>query len=189
MLIASGTAIAEIRWSSFYRGLPDDHGYATFSALCRAGVVFHDQPDTQVLLDDEMLVIRCPVDRAWRIVSAEFRSLNVNGVQVALGSPAIVSLTWSPSLYSRMVTIKPTRLGAASITAPLMRDLVLRQLALAEVSADVEIGPRRVARIAKAVIVGYGVVLRGLVRESAITILSRGLGGRNRMGCGVFVPC
>jgi len=50
------------------------------------------------------------------------------------------------------------------------------------------LGRRRVMRIKDKTIVGFQVVVAELTAEESITLQEHGLGGRRRMGCGIFVP-
>ena len=47
---------------------------------------------------------------------------------------------------------------------------------------------RRIFRVKSKRIVGYSVLATELTAEESILLQERGLGGRRRMGCGVFVP-
>ncbi len=47
---------------------------------------------------------------------------------------------------------------------------------------------RRTIRIRKAEVVGYALLVEGLSVEDSLRLQQYGLGGRRRMGCGVFVP-
>jgi CRISPR-associated protein Cas6 len=47
---------------------------------------------------------------------------------------------------------------------------------------------RRVVSVKENIIVGYGVLLSGLNEADSIKIQIAGIGGRRRMGCGLFEP-
>jgi CRISPR-associated protein Cas6 len=49
-------------------------------------------------------------------------------------------------------------------------------------------GRRRVVRIKDKTVVGYGVHVAGLNAAESLCLQEHGLGGRRKMGCGVFVP-
>lgn len=55
-------------------------------------------------------------------------------------------------------------------------------------SSDTLLPVRRTLRIKDKEIVGYEVILEGLTAEESLCIQHNGLGGRRKMGCGVFVP-
>ncbi|MGE4195969.1 MAG: type I-MYXAN CRISPR-associated protein Cas6/Cmx6 [Phycisphaerales bacterium] len=182
---ARGVAIAEVAWPARYdaRRITPIDGYAVFGAVCRAGMVFHGQPDTQVLLVREELVIRAPVDRAWRLAGAGLNGIEVNGHSAWLGSPIVRPLVASPRLWSRLVTIKPYREPVGFAAA------ARRQLDRLGVTCGLRVGPRAIVRVADKAIVGFGAWLEDLSERDSLAVQSRGLGGRNRMGCGVFTPC
>lgn len=47
---------------------------------------------------------------------------------------------------------------------------------------------RRVLRLKGSTLTGYGVIAKGLDESSSLRLQSVGLGGRRKMGCGLFVP-
>lgn len=181
------TAIAEIAWpirSVRGRVAPDD-GYAIFGSLCRRGLVFHGQPDTQVAWVGSELIIRAPVDRAWRLAGCELAGLEVGGATLRLNPPVVRPLVPARSLWSRCVTIKPY-LDPDQFTGALRRQLDRIGV---DRSAPARVGPRRVLRVRGVTLVGFRVALPELSIEDSLAVQSHGIGGKNRMGCGVFTPC
>jgi CRISPR-associated protein Cas6 len=71
-----------------------------------------------------------------------------------------------------------------------LRNLDIDALAELEFSPCNERGPfaRRVLKVKNAVLPGYGVILRQLSERDSLLIQRFGLGGRRRMGCGLFLP-
>lgn len=173
----------ETAWPILCGSLPAHRGYALFGALCRAGVVFHGQPDVIVLPPGRKLVIRCPEERAWRLAGSGLERLSVDGVVLSLGSPEVRPLLPSPSLESWCVTVK------GKTTEGSLRAACLDQLDRMSVACQVRVKSRRILWVNQAAVVGYEVRLSGLSPESSLTVQSRGLGGRTRMGCGGFTPC
>ena len=86
--------------------------------------------------------------------------------------------------------------AAAAPPAPLsrrpsaagFREAVARQLGELGVNASVEVERRRVLNVAGDKVVGFGVTLRGLSDAHSLTVQYAGIGGRQRFGCGVFLP-
>jgi CRISPR-associated endonuclease/helicase Cas3 len=67
------------------------------------------------------------------------------------------------------------------------REAAARQLAALGVKARLEVGRRRVLNVSGDTVVGFGVTLHDLDEEASLRVQYAGLGGRQRMGCGVFV--
>jgi CRISPR-associated endonuclease/helicase Cas3 len=68
------------------------------------------------------------------------------------------------------------------------REAAMRQLEALGVKGRLEVGRRRVMQVAGKTVVGFGVTLRELEDEGSLRVQYAGLGGKQRMGCGVFVP-
>ena len=177
--------LVEIAWPILAGPVPPPHqGYALFGSLCRAGMLAHAQPNTIVLPPRSNLVIRADRDRARRLREANLMALQINEARILLGSPTIRDLIPSMKIEAWCVTIRN------AMTEDSMRLVIRRQLDLMGVG-DCRIGftGRRIIRICDRSIVGFGVRLGGLTEGDSLTVQSRGLGGRLRMGCGGFVPC
>ena len=54
--------------------------------------------------------------------------------------------------------------------------------------AIVTIGKRRTLRIKDKEVIGYEILIEGLMAEDSLDIQEQGIGGRRHMGCGLFVP-
>jgi CRISPR-associated protein Cas6 len=61
-------------------------------------------------------------------------------------------------------------------------------LELAKEKDELDPYARRVVRIRGKAITGYGVYVSGLNDEDSLKLQAMGIGGRRRMGCGLFVP-
>ena len=97
------------------------------------------------------------------------------------------------NLASRLVTIRH------ALTPEAFEEGVKRELARLEIAAMPQFVPatrakwegqplRRVLRIKDRKVVGYALRLTGFTAEESVRLQEEGLGGRRRMGCGVFVP-
>ena len=69
-------------------------------------------------------------------------------------------------------------------------EAVRRQLTALEISDGcvLTVAKRRTLKIKDKEVVGFEVILEGLLADESIAIQEAGLGGRSKMGCGVFVP-
>ena len=188
------------------RDLPADNGYHLFAAISR---VIGEHIPKEVAISSiggsssgegkiavtkaSMLRIRTPSERIAELLPLAGAFLDVGGHEVSLGVPRMCALTLSPSLVSRLVSIK-----GFTEPGPFL-EAANRQLETFSVSASATIplvpsGPhaglpkRRVLAIKGVTIVGFALLVEGLTAEGSSQLLIHGLGGRRHMGCGIFVP-
>jgi len=187
--------------------VPLEHGYSLLSALSRIMPSLHGDIQIGVhpirgrrtganvltLDGDSRLRIRAPVDRVGELLALAGRFLDVGGHEIGLGVPELWALAPATTLYSRLVTIK-----GFTEPGPFL-EAARRQMDAMGVSGRLEVptvpeGPRaglprrRVVRVRQMSVVGFAIVVEGLSDADSLTLQERGLGGRRRMGCGIFVP-
>jgi CRISPR-associated protein Cas6 len=184
--------------------IPLDYGYALFSALSRLVPRLHGdtrvgvhpirgmrlEPRVLTLVTGSRLRIRLPAEELVSYIGLAGESLELDGFGLRVGIPRVEPLIPAASLTSRLVTIKGSQdLDTFRVTA---RRQLLEAGVAAEPVLEVEAergGPaRRVFRIKGRRLVGFSLQVVGLTAEESIRLQERGLGGRRRMGCGVFVP-
>lgn len=196
--------------------LPTDHGYRVYSALSHALPELHGNDNWglhplkgRLIRPHELMVepwsrlrIRCPQCMVSPLIQLTGRELQVGPTQVVVGAPTVEPLRPAPALRSRLVMIKPTaeagqpvpKLTADSFLASANRLAealgVTAILSIPLVLAGPRVGQprRRVMRIKEKTIAGYELIAEGLSPEDALALQVKGLGGRRRMGCGVFTP-
>jgi CRISPR-associated protein Cas6 len=110
------------------------------------------------------------------------KRLVIGGDSLQVGVPHVQALRPSPVLAARLVT---TRNGQDERR---FDGEITRQLNGLGITASAIRGRRRVVRIKDKTVVGYGVRVAGLSAEESLRLQEHGLGGRRKMGCGVFVP-
>lgn len=187
------------------QGLPHDHGYAVYSALCHQAEWLHNLenkvlvgpvgglgPIYQGKLVPERSRLRLRVSQELLPLCLDLagKELMLGEAKVNLGMPEIGKLVPRPALQARIVTIK----GFQELEPFL--DAARRQLQEREIDGEITVlaSPkngepwRRVLRIRDKVIVGFSVAVTKLSAQSSLTLQERGLGGRGKMGCGFFVP-
>lgn len=189
--------------------LPTDHGYLLYGALCRTLPCLHDgsvrfamAPVTGQYVGNGLiqldpmrsrLRLRISTTDIPRVLPLAGKGLKVMRHQVRLGVPQVRALVPSPSLYARIVAIKN-----ATEVKPFL-DVARRQLDEIGIGGGVRVPDhvakggeaepqRRVLRIKEAVIVGFALLVEGLTDEESLRLQEAGLGGRRRLGCGLFVP-
>lgn len=187
--------------------LPADHNYFLYSAISNRCPRLHildglaintiaGLPDKQGLItltSSSRLLLRIPVEAIALVYPLAGQTLNIGGHNIKLGNPELQTLQSAYSLKARLVTIK-------GYTEPeLFLMAAHRQLQALEIEANLGIPanndgePKRLTlKINKSersyTIVGFSVVVSDLSEEDSIKLQIYGLGGKRRLGCGVFYP-
>lgn len=186
----------ELQFSFTGKTLPSDHGYGLYGAISRIVPEAHSadwlaietipgaaRGDGVTQLDPQAsLKIRIPQDRVPLMLKLAGKRLEVDGHAIRLGAPQISLLKPVATLYARIVTIK-------GFTEPEpFLDAVCRKLDELGVKGEPVVGPRRVVKVGQHTIVGFGLAIHELSDEGSILLQEQGIGGRRRMGCGIFFP-
>ncbi|NOT56088.1 MAG: type I-MYXAN CRISPR-associated protein Cas6/Cmx6 [Deltaproteobacteria bacterium] len=176
--------------------VPVDHGYALYAALSRIAPELHADQEVGVhpirgvyggdgklhLTDLSRLILRLPDEQIRTHLKLAGKQLEVDGHVIQVGVPEVRGLLPVTSLRARLVTIKGFMEETAFIEA------VRRQLANLSVVGELHRGERRTFRVRDKQVVGFEMGMTGLTAEESLAVQEKGLGGRRRMGCGVFVP-
>lgn len=178
--------------------VPLDHGYALLCALTRAlgddlyradwlavhPLVGLPRSDGTLVLRPRNTALRLRVtgDRIDRCVALAGTTLKPGGADLLVGAPRVFTLRPARTLVTRIVTIQ----GFLEVEP--FREAVHRQLDRLSATARVEVGQRRTVRVGRDVIVGFQVALHDLDDPGSLRVQYAGIGGRQRMGCGVFNP-
>lgn len=140
------------------------------------------------------LGLRLPSNLLPRCLKLAGKSLELDGCRLRVGVGEAQTVTPAATLHCRIVTTKnghdPGRFDAEiarQCTALGIRDKVFRAPRVSGES-DGRDPSRRIIHVKNKRIVGYAVLATELTAEESILLQERGLGGRRRMGCGVFVP-
>ena len=174
-----------------------DHGYHLYAGLSSAlstvhsenGIAVHPICGRQIgdrmlqLMPWSTIKVRTPQERIGDLVGLAGKTVTIGDRQVRLGVPKVQGLEPATVLRSRLVTIK------GFLDAETFAQAVRRQLDAMEISERVilTVGKRRTIKIRDKEVVGFEVILEGLLASESITLQESGLGGRRHMGCGVFV--
>jgi CRISPR-associated protein Cas6 len=186
----------ELQFPFTGKTLPSDHGYGLYGAISRVIPEAHSadwlavetipgaaRGDGVTQLDPQAkLKIRIPQDHVPLILKLAGKRLEVDGHAIRLGAPQIYLLKPATALYARIVTIK-----GFTEPGPFL-DAVCRKLDEHGVKGEPVVGQRRVLKIGQHRVVGFGLTIHELSDESSILLQEQGLGGRRRMGCGIFGP-
>lgn len=192
--------------------VPTDHGYALYSALSRILETKEDQwmhgnpliglhtirgaRNGNGMLrvgPNARLGLRLPSDLLPRCLKLAGKDIDLGGCRLRVGVSETHSLTPAATLQCRIATTRngndPVRFDAeiARQAAALgIRGKVFRAQQSANGNDDRD-SSRRVVRVKGKRIVGFALLATELTVGESILLQECGLGGRRRMGCGVFV--
>ena len=188
--------------------IPVDHGYALYAALSRTVPAIHETTTVGVhpirgiyngggklhLSDSSRLVVRLQDGDIRDYLKLAGKQLELDGFRLRIGVCETWALFPAATLYCRIAT---TRNGEDSSRFDAE---IARQSATIGIKGKVIRVPiddtgsanrdpsRRIFRVKNKRVVGYSVLATELTAEESILLQERGLGGRRKMGCGVFVP-
>ena len=179
--------------ASLSKQCPAIHEINNLSINTIAGI-----PDKQgkiALTRSSKLLIRLPVEAIAQVYSLAGQTLVIGSYAIKLGNLELQTLQPVDKLQARLVTIKGYTEPQSFLEA------AQRQLEALEIDGRIGIPandqgePKRLTlKINKAeqkrsyTIIGFGVVVDNLSSEDSIKLQAYGLGGKRRMGCGVFYP-
>jgi CRISPR-associated protein Cas6 len=178
-----------------------DHGYVLYSAVTRVlemreDAWFHQLdhvglhllrglygPHGRLLLGPRACFgLRLPAALIPKVLALAGGRLLIGGDTLRVGVPHVQVLRPAPVLAARLVT---TRNGQDERR---FDSEIARQLSGLGITVPAMRGRRRVFRIKDKTVVAYGVRIVGLNAAESLRLQEHGLGGRRKMGCGVFVP-
>lgn len=176
--------------------VPVDHGYALYAALSRIVPEIHEtkiigvQPIRGIysgngklqLSDSSRLVLRLPDEEIRPYLKLAGKRLEVDEHLLSVGVPEVRMLLPVARLRAHLVTIK------GFLKEEEFLEAAKRQLQSLDVTCEVLLGQRRTFRIKEKQVVGFEVTMTGLTAKDSVSLQENGLGGRRKMGCGVFVP-
>lgn len=198
--------------------MPLDHGYLLYSSLSKIDAQLHQAtwlgihpingtpagPGRLGLTQWSRLRFRIPADNIARLIALAGKRLTLTHVgrrsRITIGVPEVYLLKPASDLFSRYVTIKLSE--TEKTNQPPNREMfsaaIRAQLEGMNIRGDVWIDDacdshnreysRRVIHIKQKAIICYSVYLRNLSEEDSVRLQEIGVGGRRRMGCGLFIP-
>jgi len=191
----------ELSFSVIGTSLPADHGYGLYSAIAHLAPQVHEQeglsiqtisgrPDRQgkiFLTDRSHLRIRMPYECMPMIYHLAGKQLSIGSHSIRLGIPQIFMLRPAERLRARIVTIKNHLEPESFLVAAKLQlsALGISGEAIVPLDADGKFD-RKTIKIKTYSVVGFGLEVSGLSEEDSIKLQIAGLGGKHRMGCGVF---
>jgi CRISPR-associated protein Cas6 len=185
----------ELRFPIQGQLVPVDHGFALYGAITKICPVIHASGNVMLvpirgrytgdgllsLSRKSALAIRLPSEKIPQLLGLAGKTLAVDGHCLKLGPPTILQLKPRSVLYSNLVSTKNGNDEERFKTA------IREKLSILGIQGRVTIGRRKTFRIHDKQIVGYSLLVSELTAEESILLQEKGLGGRRKMGCGVFL--
>lgn len=195
----------ELSFGVIGQTLPADHGYGLYSAIAHICSDLHDQENVSILTipgepdhkgkihlsQSSQLRIRLPYEpeKISLILSLAGQQLTIGGHAIRLNIPQIFPLRPVDKLRSRIVTIKKFQEPEP------FKEAAQRQLDALGIQGNLilplnESGEpsRKAIKIKTYSVVGFSLIVTNLNEADSIKLQQQGLGGKRRMGCGIFIP-
>ena len=178
-----------------------DHGYALYGAISR--VLENAGNQWLHAADDIGLVpvrgryigqgklalgrgarfgLRLPAGRIYKVLPLAGKPLEINGDRFLVGTSTTSLLKPAAALSAPVVTTKNGEDESR------FDEEIKRQLQSLGIRGKATRGPRRIVTVKEKKVVGYSLLVSELSADESIRLQERGVGGRRKMGCGVFVP-
>lgn len=189
----------DILFPVYGQSLYADHNYYLYSALCSKIQELHSLEEVFIntitglpnnngeikLTDKSTLLIRTTIDNAKLFTKLKDSNLKIMRYQIRLGNPLYRMLEGKTELIARLVVIKN------AVTPELFKIAADKQLDKLEIKADIEVLERLTIRIPRSernyTVVGFKAKAFNLSKEDSIKLQVSGIGGKHKLGCGVFV--
>ena len=184
--------------------LPADHGYGLYSALTRWNEDLHTLvglsiqtiagiPDKQgkiYLTERSRFRVRLPFEQVPMVYGLAGKTLTIGKHAICLGIPQIYLLQSTSSLKTRIAVIKGYQEPGAFLEAVARQLEKLGIIGKAVIPFSKRREPeRKTIKIKQFTVVGFSLKVSHLSDEDSLLLQKVGLGGKQRMGCGVFIPC
>ena len=193
----------ELAFPVMGQSLPIDHGYQLYSALSHLQASLHDWSDMSIktisgkldrdrrnelnLTDRSKLLIRLPSEKVPFVYSFSGKSLTISKHKIRLGIPEMNFLQPKSRLRSHIVVIRGYEEPNGFLKA------AKRQIEKLNIQTDLKLiykkdgTPKPKTIRVKQTLVGFGIEANSLNETDSIILQEKGLGGKRKMGCGVFI--
>lgn len=189
--------------------VPLDHGYLLYSALSGQVPGLHEASwlaihplvgrkignETLFLANGSQVTLRLPSRHVLTALALANRSIRIGVEPFQLGQPTIRALEPSRSLFSWQVAIRLTKTphqpdGKLDIEAfqSAVEAEAKRQLTALGIDATITVVAKRIIHVKGQRIVAFSMEVGDLSDDDSIKLQSAGIGGKHRLGCGVFRP-
>ncbi len=183
--------------------LPADHNYALFAALVHINPEirqqkalriltipgFADRKGKILLTENSCLRIRVPIIQIPLVYKFAGKIIRLGIHNIQIGIPKIFTLEPAKTLRSRIVVIKGYS-EPESFLAAAQRQLdslgISGKLSIPK-NKNGELG-RKTLKIKRYTIVGFTIEVSDLSEDDSLRLQQWGIGGKNHLGCGYFLP-
>ena len=195
--------VVEVVFDVSGQDIPVDHGYKLFSAIAHHQAQLHNLDSLGIqtltstvfvkkrlrLTPSSKLRIRLPRQHLHLVTSLRGKMLVLDGSKLLLNFPKIYSLRPAKTLYARMVVIKGYQQPDTFLIS------AQNKLKRMGIKGDVHIPcydngniKRKTLKVRNYTVVGFGLEITDLTKEDSLALQASGIGGKRKMGCGIFVP-
>jgi len=196
-----GSSHIELNFDVIGQTLPADHGYGLYSAIAHQCSEVHSQEEVSILTisgkpdhqgkieltRQSHLKIRLPHEQIMGVLPLAGKILTIGTHEIQLGIPRIAKLQPTNSLRSRIVVIKKFQDTEPFLEAVNRQLEALNIQGSAFIPLDAAGEPlRKAIKIKTYSVIGFSVMMTNLSDEDSIKLQACGLGGKHRMGCGIF---
>jgi CRISPR-associated protein Cas6 len=208
--------IVDVQFRLTGKPIPVDHGYRLYSAVSELVPGLHQRDEVGIapifgrlagnrslaIGENSLLTIRLPSEQIGLVLPLSGKTLRIGEGDVLVGVPQTRALIPSARLYSHLVVIKGFMEPYPFLEAAKrqLQELevngspsLVEHYAVAEANAGKQTGShspylRRTIRIHDKEIVGFALRVEELTAGESIRLQEKGIGGRRRFGCGMFMP-
>jgi len=208
-------AQVDVKFRLTGKSIPVDHGYLLFSAITELVPELHGREDIGVhpvygqlegnrcmaIQNNSFLTIRLPVEEISMVLPIAGKVLRIGEHEVRVGVPNTQALVPGASLRCRLAVIKGFMEPEPFLEAARQqligmeiggRPSLISQPQIAEINRGKNNGShspyvRRTLKIHDKEVVGFALRVEELTADESIKLQEKGVGGRRRFGCGIFV--
>lgn len=193
----------ELAFPVMGQNLPIDHGYELYSALAHQQSQLHDWQDISIntisgklnpnkrneinLTDRSCLLIRLSANKVPFVYSFAGKSFTIGNHKIRLGIPKMDFLQPKSKLRSHIVVIRNYQEPDLLLVVAKERLEKLGIEGKVKLITKQDGTPKRKTIKVKQTLVGFGIEVSNLSEKDSLILQEKGLGGKQKMGCGVFV--
>lgn len=201
-LLMSQLSYVDLTFNLIGETLPFDHGYELFSAIAHFESQLHNLNTIGIhtiagipkegvirLTSNSKLRVRIAVNQVRLVYPLAGKTLRIGKHTIRLGIPDICLLQPAEQLRSRIVVIKGYEEPETFLVVAQRQLEQLGIKAIARIPTNANGKPtRRTIKIKQFTVVGFGLEVINLSDEDSLMLQIYGVGGKQKMGCGIFMP-